>query len=239
MDVNTRSDDTAGEPKIQSYDVLASEYDSIRYDGHLNAIKENFRRRALEQLLPMTSALALDVACGTGRGLLILREHSRFSVGVDGTFEMLKIAASKFQKPPPALCRANAASLPFPDASFDLATCLNFVHLFSELPMKRQFIAEIGRVLRPGGTAIIEFDNALQGLIIGCVRKYMGKDIGYDWPWDMHSCFRSDMFRVTKVCGANLPFLWRLPVLRPLEEAAKFAGIKYLANRILIQAVRQ
>lgn len=42
--------------------------------------------------------------------------------------------------------------LPFPDASFDLVTCIEAFHYIEE---PHRGVGEIGRVLRPGGTAIV------------------------------------------------------------------------------------
>jgi hypothetical protein len=94
-------------------------------------------------------------------------------------------------------------------------------------------------VLRSGGTAVFEFDNALHGLLLGPFRKYLGKDIGYDWPWTVHSCFPAGTFRSVTVLGANVPFIWRIRPLRVLEPAARVFPFKYLANRLFVGAVRR
>jgi ubiquinone/menaquinone biosynthesis C-methylase UbiE len=52
-----------------------------------------------------------------------------------------------------------AEAMPFADAEFDVVTC---IYLFHELPprIRRSAVAEIRRVLRPGGTLI--FVDSLQ-----------------------------------------------------------------------------
>jgi ubiquinone/menaquinone biosynthesis C-methylase UbiE len=227
-------------PGIQTYSKLAADYDQTRYVGDINTLKERFRREALLQLFPSSRpGRALDVGCGTGRGVAILREYAPVAIGVDGTFEMLAVARTKHDASgvAPSVCQGNAAALPFPDATFDLVTSLNFVHLF-EPAVKRQFISEMGRVLKPGGVAIVEFDNAMLGVGLGVIRKYLGKDIGYDWPWVMRSCFAPQLFTITGASGANLPWIWRVPALRPLEQLARHAPGTYVAARIFIQAER-
>lgn len=226
-------------PEIQDYRTLAAEYDRLRYVGQVNLLNEGFRRRALVRLLPNDAERALDVACGTGRGVLMLQERSRLVVGVDGTLDMLRHARGKTRDMAAFYCRANGAQLPFPDDTFDLVTCLNFLHLFPEKSAKVAFVLEAARVLKRGGTAIFEFDNALHGLLLGPFRKYFGKDIGYDWPWTVHSCFAADTFRSVTVLGANIPFVWRVPPLRGLESAALVFPFKYLANRLFVRAVRR
>lgn len=227
-------------PEIQTYRNLAREYDEQRYVSETGILVEGFRRTALTSLLPRGVTRALDVACGTGRGVLILREQAQRAFGVDGTHEMLAVARSKpdasGRRPP--VCQANAAVLPFADGTFDLVTCLNFVHLFPK-DKKRAFVTEIGRVLKPGGVAVVEFDNAFLGLGLGVVRKYFGKDIGYDWPWVMRGSFRPELFRITDMRGANLPGIWRVPFLRGLEKATSRFPFSQLAARTFVRAVRR
>jgi SAM-dependent methyltransferase len=54
---------------------------------------------------------------------------------------------------PLADVKADACDLPFEDASFDLAIC---VHTLEHIPEDRQALREIHRVLRPGGTAVLQ-----------------------------------------------------------------------------------
>ena len=93
---------------------------------------------------------ALDIGTGLGDGaLLIAREfpHARVR-GVDLSPEMVRRAQARIGLDPEgrvAFKVADAADLPFEAASFDLVTQLN-------VPT---FFAEIARVLRPGGFAVI------------------------------------------------------------------------------------
>src|SRR5262245_28915627 len=84
-------------PAVQDYGNLAHDYDETRYVGEINTLKEGYRRRALKDLLPARADRAVDVACGTGRGVLILRDVAPVVFGVDGTLEMLRIAHGKIQ----------------------------------------------------------------------------------------------------------------------------------------------
>jgi ubiquinone/menaquinone biosynthesis C-methylase UbiE len=226
-------------PDVQTYTDLARDYDRTRYIGQANLVKEGFRRDALLGLLPTRPDMALDVACGTGRGALILHEVSSVAVGIDGTLAMLEVARDKFAAAglPVRFCQGNAAALPFASARFDLVTCLNFVHLFS-VPEKRVFVREIARVLKPGGVAVVEFDNAFAGVVLGVMRKYFVKDIGYDWPWDIRSCFPRDLFTEVTVRGTNLPGVWRIRPLHRLERLGHVFPFSHVGGRILARAVR-
>jgi ubiquinone/menaquinone biosynthesis C-methylase UbiE len=93
---------------------------------------------------------ALDVGTGTGDGALFLaREFPRASVrGVDLSEQMIRAARHRVGLDPEgrvAFRVADAADLPFDEASFDLLTLLN-------MP---PFFAEMARVARPGGYVIV------------------------------------------------------------------------------------
>jgi len=92
----------------------------------------------------------LDVGTGTGEGALMLaREFPQARVrGIDISEEMVRSAQAKIGLDPEgrvAFRVADSAELPYEDESFDLATLLN-------MP---PFFAELARVLRPGGYAIV------------------------------------------------------------------------------------
>jgi ubiquinone/menaquinone biosynthesis C-methylase UbiE len=224
---------------VQSYSKLAGEYDSTRYVSPEMRLVEGYRHDALTSLFPQRPKRAIDVACGTGRGVVVLREFADLAFGVDGTLEMLQVARGKRDASgrAPQLCQGNAVQLPFADGTFDLVTSLNFVHLF-KLEQKKAFVTEMGRIVKVGGTVIVEFDNVLQGLLLGIARKHLVQDIGYDWPSEMRYCFDPSIFRVTAMRGANIPWIWKVPPLRFLEQLTDRFPFKHLAARTFVQAVR-
>jgi ubiquinone/menaquinone biosynthesis C-methylase UbiE len=227
-------------PQIQDYRTLAADYDAKRYEGQVNLLKENFRRTALLDLLPRSPRRALDVACGTGRGVGMLTSVARAAFGIDGTIEMLQVALGKLSRETGfgGLSRGDAARLPFADGTFDAVTCLNFVHLFPDLRDKQAFVTEIARVLKPGGITIVEFENAMLGGVLGFTRKYFGYDIGYDWPWTIKASFPKDLLTIEEIRGTNFPGVWRVPMLRWVERLGKVAGLNHLASRTLVRARR-
>ena len=100
----------------------------------------------------------LDVACGTGRTLAQLAvAHPRLRLtGLDLSPYYLQVARRVLADVPDAsLVAENAERLPFRNGHFDVVTS---VHLFHELPRasRRAVLAEMHRVLRPGGLLVIE-----------------------------------------------------------------------------------
>lgn len=121
--------------------------------------QQRFEGRQIERLAPLAAALvhvspeperAIDIGTGLGDGaLLIAREfpHARVR-GIDISTEMIRRAQARIGLDPEgrvAFKVGDAAHLPYEDGSFDLVAQLN-------MP---PFFAEIARVLRPGGFAVI------------------------------------------------------------------------------------
>jgi demethylmenaquinone methyltransferase/2-methoxy-6-polyprenyl-1,4-benzoquinol methylase len=119
-----------------------------------------WRRHMIEQVRPVPGSWVLDVASGTG---LVARElAARRNVRVislDPSEPMLRAGASPAREAGltdrihPVLGRAE--QLPFADRTFDAVT---FTYLLRYVDDPEATVAELARVLRPGGTmACLEF----------------------------------------------------------------------------------
>jgi ubiquinone/menaquinone biosynthesis C-methylase UbiE len=151
-------------------DGYLSEASAERYDHQVEVLFGGGAAAMRRQgLVPLRRALAekgaggggrarlLDLACGTGEWLREIKlNHPRLSVtGIDLSSPYLAVARRRLAAWSRAsFVEGNAEALPFADAAFDVVTC---VYLFHELPprARRAVVAEIGRVLRPGGTVIL------------------------------------------------------------------------------------
>ena len=106
-----------------------------------------------EQILPLAreclagAQRVLDVGTGEGQiARLVATDGAGLVVGVDPTVAQLRAAHDRGG--PIGYARANADALPFPDSAFDaVVVCLVFEHIAAHEPA----IAEIARVLEPGG----------------------------------------------------------------------------------------
>ena len=92
----------------------------------------------------------LDLGCGNGLHLAELsrREHRGFVCGMDLSPGMLTAARSRSATP---LLVGDAQRLPFADATFD---CLFAMHMLYHVPDRDAALAEMRRVLQPGGVAL-------------------------------------------------------------------------------------
>jgi ubiquinone/menaquinone biosynthesis C-methylase UbiE len=137
---------------IWLYDMYASRYDNIKqYNPHHE--DHYLARPILERLPHIHAPLVLDVATGTGRLPLALLEQSTFQgrvIGLDLSRKMLTVAAEKLAPfgGRVSLLHHSAETLPFPDDTFDLVTCLEALE-FMMNPVG--VLHELVRVLRPGG----------------------------------------------------------------------------------------
>lgn len=168
--------DTSGYPKyyLQNFhyqtdgylsDLSADLYD-LQVEILFNGAADPMRRRILA---PLKTGLAhmeagqrgkvLDIACGTGRTLSMIRDTlpkaSLYGVDLSPTY-LRKANDLLLEKPGvlPQLLQANAEELPFVDNYFETTVS---VFLFHELPAeaRQNVINEAYRVTKPGGTFVI------------------------------------------------------------------------------------
>lgn len=116
-----------------------------------------WRRRAVWEALGGLRGPALDVAAGTGDFALELARHPGVTrvVGVDLAQPMLDLARRKAARRGVTgldLLLADAHALPFPDESFICATVGFGVRNFADVP---RALAEMARVVRPGGAVVV------------------------------------------------------------------------------------
>jgi ubiquinone/menaquinone biosynthesis C-methylase UbiE len=119
---------------------------------------------------------ALDAGCGTGFQTELLRDLGFVPHGVDLSGGLLGVARAKLPDVP--FVRGDLEALPYRDASVELVTCCGSTLSFVERPARA--LAEIGRVLRPGGTLVVEFEHKWSlDLAWGCVSALTGDALGY------------------------------------------------------------
>ncbi|MGP1386709.1 MAG: class I SAM-dependent methyltransferase [Thainema sp.] len=153
-------------------DGYLSDYSANLYDLQVELLfggsADPMRRRILAPLkqglqqfsdVPAHQQKVLDVACGTGRTLRMLRSMlpQASLYGTDLSAAYLRKAnqqLSELSNELPQIVCANAERLPFLDNYFHGITC---VFLFHELPpqARQNVIEEAFRVVQPGGTFVI------------------------------------------------------------------------------------
>jgi SAM-dependent methyltransferase len=95
----------------------------------------------------------LDCGCGYGRTTAEAAALGWRAVGVDPSGRML--ARARREHPGLVLVRAAPGPLPFRDGSFDAATLFAVLTCIPEDAAQRALVAELRRVLRPGGALYV------------------------------------------------------------------------------------
>lgn len=102
----------------------------------------------------------LDLGCGTGPVLCELRRSGLDAVGLDYSPDMLAHARARLASQgldASGLEQGDCRNTPWPAASFDIVVCLGVI---SYVENYDPVLAEIDRLLKPGGTLLISFRNA-------------------------------------------------------------------------------
>jgi O-antigen biosynthesis protein len=94
----------------------------------------------------------LDIASGEGYGSAILSWTARSVIGVDISDEAVDHAQRRYQNEKLQFRRGAAASIPLPDASVDLVVSFETIEHHDQ---HEKMLAEIKRVLRPGGVLVM------------------------------------------------------------------------------------
>jgi SAM-dependent methyltransferase len=153
---------TAPAPTTQDYyDRFSTSYEDQRHHGYHRLIDE------LELELVRRYGGGRDIfeaGCGTG---LLLREAAavgRSAVGLDLSRGMLGPARARGLN----VVQGSLTDVPLPSASFDLVYSMK---VLAHVPPIQQAIAELSRLVRPGGHLLLEFYNPYS-------LRYLAKRLG-------------------------------------------------------------
>jgi SAM-dependent methyltransferase len=159
------------------FDAMADTYDVLEpWYEHLYAILHAILRAELAPRAGAARPRALDAGCGTGFQTAILVELGYATHGLDLSAGLLHRARQGV--PAAALAQADLTALPYPDATFDAVACCGSTLSFVAEPAAA--LAELGRVLRPGGRLLLECE-ARWSLDLGwaLLSALLGDPLGY------------------------------------------------------------
>lgn len=185
-------------------------------------------RRFITPLLERVSAgrrdlFTLDCGCGTGNNLQLLRAYGR-AVGIDITFSGVKYAASRGDL---KVAQASATDLPFPERTFDLVTSFDVIYALPD-SMERAAVAEMFRVLKPGGhlllnVAALSWLRGNHSVLGGEVRRYSKARLR--WALEQGG------FRIVRLTYTNLSIL---PVVAGVRFGQRLFGHQESASEISV-----
>ncbi|MQA87459.1 MAG: methyltransferase domain-containing protein [Streptosporangiales bacterium] len=123
------------------------------YDREMRFFDRHLFGESRAWICAQASGEVLEVAIGTGLNLPLYADDVRLT-GIEWSPAMLAIARDRANRlgRTVALQQADAQALPFDDASFDTVVCTLSL---CAIPDDRRAVAEMTRVLRPGGRLLL------------------------------------------------------------------------------------
>lgn len=178
------------------YQQLRSFYNNTYYvDGQQSKYRASWHDRVMvDRMGCLKGKQVLDVACGLGGWLWILRSKGAEVSGIDISERAIECCRSRF---PDGEFKVGAAeTLPFPDSRFDVITCMGSIEHFVD---KKAALEEMVRVAKPGAKFLILVPNAgflalRLGLYSGTWQSQVREDVLSLKEWDL--LFRSAGLRV-------------------------------------------
>lgn len=127
---------------------------------------------------------ALDLACGTGDIAFALAAGGARVIGLDLTQRMLELAmVRRARDGRAAFVTGDMTALPFPDGSFEIVTTGYGIR---NVPRIEPVLAEIHRVLRPGGVVLsLDFDRPRSAPLRAIYLGYLTV-VGSCLGWALH-----------------------------------------------------
>src|SRR3990170_212621 len=128
----------------------------------------------------------LDVGCGSARLLAEQASHVRYAVGLDASEIQVRMARERLAERIAAgtaeVVLGDAMAMPWEDGRFSVISCL---YCLKFVPDPQKALREMSRVLRPGGRAVLTFDEDVK------YRRRSGAiDAFGQWQWSADAARR-------------------------------------------------
>ena len=167
----------AGQAVVNDYDTFAEAYSA---GNEASLINGYYTRPAIVNLAgDVAGRRILDVGCGSGPTSAALRDRGATVAGFDSSTKMVELARKRLG-PDADLRIANLGHpLPYPDGAFDDVIAALVLHYLQDWTAP---LAELRRILKPGGRLIVAVDHpfavAIQEREAGRKRDYFAT---YNW----------------------------------------------------------
>ena len=148
------SADSADPPGTNDYDSFAEAYEAANENNLINAYYERPAMLALAG--DVAGRRILDAGCGSGPLFEALRDRGAIVTGIDKSAGMLELARRRLGAGADLRLAELGSPLPFPDDTFDDVTASLVLHYLQDWGPT---LAELRRVLKPGGRLIVSVDH--------------------------------------------------------------------------------
>ncbi len=190
------------------------------YDYSFGVVAGPGRRRAVS-MLNQEQGRILEIGVGTGLSLPRYKPQLEV-IGIDLSSDMLAKAAARVQRlglrrKPVAVM--DASKLAFADATFDAAAVM---YVMTVVPDPAAVMAEMLRVLRPGGTAIVvnhfSRERGLRAAVEHGLARF-SRRLGWHPVFPLETVTAAPGFRLTETIELPPLGLFTLLRLQKLEQA--------------------
>jgi ubiquinone/menaquinone biosynthesis C-methylase UbiE len=196
---------TTRDHQVERFDRWADTYDRSFLQRR---VFEPVHETLIQALGELEDRRVLDIGCGTGTLTVALARRSARAIGMDPAPRMVAQARAKQGDAPVSFIVGSAEALPFADSSFDAATASMTLHHWRDV---ERGMAELARVLRPGGRAAIA-DIDLPGSFRSVLRLVRSPHAGWSRRELAGMLYRSGFIKVEAL--ARGPLGPRLPIFR-------------------------
>ncbi|MFS4092242.1 class I SAM-dependent methyltransferase [Streptomyces sp. AF1A] len=209
-DVPENAPEAAGLAEANDYDGFAEEYAAETENNLVNAY---YARPAMLALAGnVAGRRILDAGCGSGSLSAALRDRGAVVTGIDVSAGMLALARRRLGDVVALHLADLRDPLPFDDGAFDDVVASLVLHYLEDWGPA---LAEIRRVLRPGGRLIASVDHPIVAYTIRDPRPDYFATTSYAFHWTFN--------------GRSVPMrFWRRP-LHAMVDAFTSAGYRLSA----------
>lgn len=209
-DVPEGSAQSANPARVNDYDSFAEAYSA---DNESSLVNAYYARPAMLALAgEVAGRRILDAGCGSGPLSAALRDRGAVVTGIDASAGMLALARRRLGDDADLHVADLNAPLPFADGAFDDVVSSLVLHYLEDWGPT---LAEMRRVLRPGGRLIASVDHPFVAYTIQDPRPDYFATTSYTFQWTFN--------------GQSAPMrFWRKP-LHAMIDAFTAAGFRLAA----------
>lgn len=198
---------SADRDRVNDYDGFAEAYSAETENNLVNAYYERPAMLALAE--GVAGRRILDAGCGSGSLSAALRDRGAVVTGIDASAGMLALARRRLGDDVALHVVDLSDRLPFNDGAFDDVVASLVLHYLEDWGPT---LAELRRVLRPGGRLIASVDHPFVAYTIQDPRPDYVATTSYTFDWTFN--------------GQSVPMrLWRRP-LHAMTDAFTVAGFR-------------
>ncbi|WP_240796153.1 class I SAM-dependent methyltransferase [Streptomyces sp. RFCAC02] len=160
-------------PEVNDYDSFAEAYTAV---SETNLVNAHYERPAMLALAgDVAGRRILDAGCGAGLLFAALRDRGAVVSGFDSSAGMLELARRRLGDSADLKAADLGGPLPYPDDTFDDVVASLVLHYLEDWGPA---LAELRRVLKPGGRLIASIDHPFA---VNLMHREVGREAECDY----------------------------------------------------------